>query len=102
MILYNTFIITNVYVLICQKKVRNLRILSALYPHIWNPDYTKDYKFLYYKLIKAAKKLRNYYLIKNVFNKSETMWNMIHERHGKVKTKNSIDKIEYTVIIKFM
>jgi hypothetical protein len=59
--------------LISQKKIRNLRKLSALYPHIWNPKYTKDYNFLYYKLVRADKKLRNYYLIKNSLNKSKTM-----------------------------
>jgi hypothetical protein len=79
--------------LISQKKVRMLKKLSLLYPAIWTPHYVKRYKYIYFKLIRAAKKLKNFYTVIKSSNKSQTMWDLIRKRHGKPKVQRNIDEL---------
>jgi Reverse transcriptase (RNA-dependent DNA polymerase) len=78
---------------VSQKKVRILKKLQKMYPHIWSKEYTKKYKYIYFKLIRLAYKNRNTYIIKNATNKSEAMWKLVNKKYGKIKNKDPIQNL---------
>jgi Reverse transcriptase (RNA-dependent DNA polymerase) len=78
---------------VSQKKVRIIKKLQKMYPNIWSKEYAKTYKYIYYKLVRLSSKKLNTYKIKTAANKSQAMWQIINEKHGKNKVKEYIKSL---------
>jgi Reverse transcriptase (RNA-dependent DNA polymerase) len=78
---------------ISRHKLNLLQKLKHKNPELYTSQYVSKYKFIYFKLLKLAKKNHNTQYVNKSNNKSKAMWQIINQKFGKSKSKQDISSI---------